>query len=473
MTPTIRVGWAAVGLAVLTVAGAVSGHAQGVSLQPVAVPVVGTVALCPDIDGASVVAGSAGSGPGSLRAARLGGAYAVLPVTAAGQVAVVDRSAGAATVQAQGLIAAGLAVELRTRDLEGPVRGLSAMRCELATTSQWFVGGASRAGDSGQLVLANPDQSPALVDVTSWSATGPVERRPGRGLLVPARSRLVVKLDVLAPDRDLLTLHVQATRGRVAAAVRDARSDGRVARGLDWVPVSPAPAAEVTVAGLPAGPGRRTVVVTNPGQDDASVTLQLLTADGQVELDPLAVPAGTSVARDVSPQLSSSPASVRVRAASGLVLAAGLIQDLQDGPIRELAWAGAAAPLTGPTLLADVALSPPGEVTLLLSALAGDAAVELVPVPVVGQDGPLPAPRQVLVPGSTTMAVRLSTLLPAGSTARLAIELRPSGGPLVASRYLRERGSAGPLTAVLPVSSPLAVVLRPVVRADPLAGLLG
>lgn len=467
---SVRLAAVAASLVVLVGVGEATRGEPASAPRPATAPVVGAAVVCPDVDGAAVVAGSTGRGAGTLRARTLGQPYAALPVTSAGRVAVVDRAAGTAVVAAGGAVAGGLGVELRTRDLDGPVRGLSALRCGASGTSSWFVGGATVVGDSARLVLANADDSPALVDVTSWSASGPVERRPGRGIAVPARGRTVVELDELAPDRELLAVHVQATRGRVAAALRHSRADGRTPRGTDWVPVSPPPSREVLVAGLPSGPGRRTVVVTNPGQDDTTVALTLLTDDGQVDLEPLAVPAGTSVAREVSEELAATPAAVRVRSSQGPVLAAGFVYDLQDGPVRELSWAGAASALTGPALLADVALSPPAEVTLLLSAPDGDAVVELVPLEVVGQDLALPAPRRVEVPGGTTVAVRLSTLLPSGATGRVALELVPSGGPVVASRYLRERAGAGPLTAVLPVVSGAGEVRRPAVRPDALAG---
>lgn len=469
--PSVIVGAAL--LLALVGTGEVTQPGPPAPLRADSAPVAGTLVVCPEVDGAAVTVGSTGSGAGTLRARTLGGAYAALPVTGAGQVAVVDRSAGAVLVAATGAVAGGLGVEQRSRNLDGQVRGLSAQRCAPAGTSAWFVGGATVVGETAQLVLANPDDSPALVDVTSWSATGPVERRPGRGIVVPARGQTVVEVDTLAPDRELLALHVQTVRGRVAPALRHSRFDGRVPRGTDWVPIAPAPSREVLVPGLPSGPGRRTVVITNPGQDATTVTLSLLTGDGQMDLAPFEVPAGSSVAREVSEELAQTSAAVRVRSDGGVVLAGGFVYDLQDdgaGGVRELAWAGAATALTGPALLADVTLAPSAEVTLLLSAPETDAVAELVALPVVGQDGPLPAPRRVEVPGGTTVALRLSTLLASGATGRLALELRPSGGPLLASRYLRERGASGPLTAVLPVLSQQPRVRRPAVRQDPLAG---
>lgn len=456
-------------LVALVGAGEAARPAPPAPVRSTSVEVLGATVVCPDVDGAAVTAGSTGSGPGGLLVRPLDGAYAALPVAGAGEVAVVPPGTGALEVAADGAVAGRLAVELRTRDLEGPVRGLTAGRCSAAGTSSWFVGGATVVGQGARLVLANADTTDALVDVTGWSAAGPVERRPGRGIVVPARGRTVVELDTVAPDRDLLALHVQAVRGRVAAALRHTRLDGRTPLGLDLVPASPPPATELLVPGLPAGPGRRTVLVTNPGADETVVDLQLVTGDGLVDLPPLSVPAGTSVAQDVSEQLRTTPAAVRVRSQGGPVLAAASAVDVQDGPVREIAWSTATPVLTGPALLGDVALTPQGEVTLLLSAPDADATVELAALRLAGQRPP-PTVRRVEVPGGTTVAVRLSTLVPPGTTVRLALELRASGGPVVAARYLRERGATGPLTALLPALSETGRVRRPAVRQDPLAG---
>ena len=478
----VRVGVAAAVLTAFVGAGEQSRRTLGdppAAARSGSAPVVGATVTCPAADAAAaVVAGSTGVGRGALRIARLSSAaappqaappQAALPVEEAGRVVLLPRGDGAVVVEGAGAVAAGLGVELRSVDREGPVRGTSAVRCGPTGTSAWFVGGATTVGNSAQLVLVNADDAPALVDVGGWSATGPLESRAGRGIAVPPRGRTVVELDTVAPDRDLLALHVRTTRGRVAAALRHVRADGRTAGGVDWVPAVGPPGVEVLVAGLARGPGSRLLVVTNPGPDATTVDLQLLTDDGAVDLPALEVPAGTSVSRSLTQELATTPVTARVRSQGGAVLAGARMLDLQTGPVRELSWAGAATVLSGPALLADVALTPPAEVTLLLSAPGADAVAVLAPLPVVGRPAP-PAGRTVAVPALTTVAVRLSTLLPPGSTARLALELRTSGGPVVAARVLRERAATGPLTSVLPVVSSPGRVRVPVVRPDPLAG---
>jgi hypothetical protein len=474
----------------------------GSTLVPTAA-VVGAVAICPDLreDGERVrtrvsvgavppaegTEDPAAQGPATVQSQPLSAQEAPRPVPldrpglVAGELRS-DLDGDGLVVTATGGLAAGLQVEQLTRTAGGAGRGLGGLRCEAPRTEAWFVGGGTTVGSSARLLLANPDDTPALVDVTVWSDTGPVDPRPGRGLVVPARRRAAVPLDQLAPDRGLVALRVVAQRGRVAGALRLSRVDGATPLGGEWVPQTPPPATEVQLPGVPAGPGRRTLQVTNPGREDVAVRVVLTTGDGQLVppgLEALPVPAGTSVAADLSEQVAGSPASVSVTSDAGPVLATVDVVDGDDGPVREVAFAGAALPLSGPALVADPTGGPaPGAAAagvLLLSAPEGDAAVDLAAVPVVGADVPLPEPRRVELPGGRTLAVPLASFLPAGSSGRLAVEVRPVAGrgPVLAARYLREAAPGGPLTTLLALQGAEPQVPRPVVVRDPAVGAGG
>jgi len=380
-------------------------------------------------------------------------------------------------VRADGALAAGLEVEQVTRGERGGERGLAGLRCQAPSTQAWFVGGATVIGDASLLVLANPDDTPALVDVTVWSADGPVDARPGRGISVAPRSRVALPLDELAPDESLLALHVVAQRGRVAAALRQARFDSRTPGGVEWVPQAQPPSTTVVVPGLPQGPGRRVVHVTNPGPDPTVVRLELTTADSQSvpgDLAAIDVPAGTTVATDVTLRTNRSPMTVTVRSDGGPVLAGSFVYDAQgNSPVKDFAYGGSAAPLSGPALITDVVIDRPTESTLLLSATGADAVIDVRPVQVLGEDGPLPPARKVVVRAGRVVAVRLSTFLPPGATGRLAVEVtpQPGSGPVYAARYLRERGDRGPLTTLLTLQGGSGRVLLPIVRRDEMVGV--
>lgn len=474
MSAHARLGAVLVLLAAGIAAGQATADPAARTADAEATPVLGRTVVCPDVvhDGDRRASAVTAAGAASRTASPLGGSAAAL-----GSAPVVRDLAGgvrgAFVVSAEGSGAGALTAEQTTRTTGGPGRGVAAVTCAAPGTSSWFVGGATTLGSVTELLLVNVEDIPARVDVQVWTASGPVDARPGRGLTVPAGGRLVVPLDRLAPDRDLLTLHAQTTRGRVAAALRVARSDGRTPLGIDWVPPAQPPAGEAVVPGLPAGPGRRTALVTNPGGLDAVVSVELTTDDGQYVpegLEAVAVPAGTSVAVDLTEQLATTPAAVRVRSDGPPVVAGGVVVDAQSGPIREIAFSASSPALDDLALLADVRLSAPTEVTLLLSALTADAVVDLVPV---AAPGDLPATQRVEVPAATTVAVRLSGFLPAGSTGSLGIEVRPVAGQLHAARYSYERGRRGPLSTLLPVTPSRLTVPRPVVVVDPGAGRWG
>ena len=466
MSGTARLGAVGLLLGVVVAAGQLTAAPDPRSLEGRALPVLARTAVCPDVRqdgdrGASTVTAAGGttrsSGP-------LAGRRTAVP---AGPVArdLAARLEGAVHVTtATGDQAGSLVVEQTTRATAGTRRGVAALTCPSPAAEAWFVGGATVLGTSSELLLVNGEPTTASVDVTVWTSTGRADPRPGRGIRVPPRTRVAVPLDRLAPDRDLLALHVAATTGRVASALRVVRVDGRTPLGTDWVPPSPGPSRDSVVPGLPAGPGRRTLLVTNPGDTATTVAIELTTADGQFAVEDLTtdVPAGTSVALDLSDLLAETPAGVRVRSDGGPVLTGALVVDRQDGPVREIAFAAAAPALDAPALLADVRLSPPTEVLLLLSATRGDAVVDLVLV-----TDPARPTQRVEVPAATTVAVRLSRFLPPGSTGSLGIEVRPVSGSVHAARYSRERGARGPFTTLLPVLPARTEVTAPPVRRTP------
>lgn len=453
-------------------------------------PVVGALAVCPDLRQqgplvttrlAAGVPPSAPDGPGTLVAEQLSGRSPTpVPVDGPGDVLVdlAGRPAGdAAVLRATGAPAAGLEVSQVTR-AGGAERGLASLRCEPPRTSAWFVGGSTAVGAKAGLVLVNVDDVPALVDVTVFTRDGVAERRPGRGIAVPARGRTVVPLDRLAPGEPLVTAHVDAQRGRVVAALRQVRADGRLARGVDWVPQAAPPARELVVAALPSGPGVRALVLTNPGEDDTTASVELTTTDGQfvpTGLERVAVPAGTTVRTDLSGLLATTPASVRVVSADAPLLAGGVVEDGAPGAVGDVAFAAATTtPLRGPALLPDVALSPGTDTVLLLSAVRGDAFVEVTPVRLPGLPPP-PRPRRIEVPGGRTAVLSLASLLPAGASGRFAVQVAAGEGSSAvhAAAYVRADGSAGPLSTLTTLRSGTPQVPRPVVVRDPAAGASG
>jgi hypothetical protein len=456
------------------------------------VEVVGSSAVCPDlrqtkdrlatrvsVGAAPLPAGRTGSG-GSLTSSRVTtpGSPLPVPITEAGQVAVglgTTTDKDGLVVTAEGVLAAGLEVEQVTRGESGRDRGLAGLRCEAPKPEAWFAGGSTAVSHTSLLVLANVDDTPSTVDVTVFTQKGPVDNRPGQGITLRPHTRQVINLDTLAPDREWLAVHVLARRGRVAAGVRHTTGDTTNPQGVDWVPQTAPPATRVVVPGFPLGTGTRVLRITNPSGDDTTVAVQVTTNDGQfvpTGLDAVEVPAQTTVEVRLEDQAKSSALAATVTSVGAPVIAGAYIKDLQEGSVRDYAYTAGALPLSGPALVTDVVIDRPTESTLILSAPESGATVVVTPIRVLGQSGAPPAPKTVRIAGGRTATLRLSTFYPPGTTAQLAVELRPQpgSGPVYAARYLRARGAHGPLTTLLVLQGPAQLVTRPDVVEDPQAG---
>jgi len=458
---------------------------------PQAVEVVGATAVCPEVKqqaGLYDTRVSVGSAPlpagrqetdGHIVGMQLRDTTKTtsIPITDPGQVAVglgASVADDGVVVTATGALATGLEAEQVARVNDGRFRGLANLRCEPPKRDAWFVGTNTGLTDASMLVLANVDDSPATVDVTAFGLTGRVDPRPGQGITVAPHSRSAIPLDTLVPNQFGIVVNVRSRQGRVVAALRDARYASSTPLGFDYVPQALPPASQVVVPGLPQGPGVRELTVGNPTGDDTTVSLQVTLRDGQFVpsgLDALAVPAGKSILVDLTRFTNSSPLAVRLTSSGAPVVAGVVLVDeqlFQLGRIRELAFGGSTLPLSGPALLTDLVINRPTESTLVLSAPDEEAGVMLTPITVLGAGGVPPAPRTVKVPAGRTVTVALSTFFPPGTTARLALEVRPldGSGPVYASRYLRERGGRGTLSTLLDLQGPQQLVSRPATVLD-------
>jgi hypothetical protein len=406
---------------------------------------------------------------------------AAVPLELPGQVSVglgTSLQEGGVVVRATGALATGLEVEQVARVSNGSYRGLASLRCEAPKRDAWFVGASAGVADRAVLVLANVDDTPATVDITVFGRSGRADSRSGQGLTVAPHRRLLVPLENLAPDMDYLVTRVRSRQGRVVAALRHNRVIVPTPLGFDFVPQALPPATSVVVPGIPQGPGYRGLIIGNPSEDDTSVRIQVTTRDGQfvpTGKDDVTVPAGRTVWVRLDPLTDTTALTATVTSSGAAVVASALLvdhQDVQLGSIRDIAYGGSSLPLTGPALLTDLVINRPTESTLLLSAPGDAATVVVTPIKVLGSAGAPPKARRLTIPAGRTIAFRLSTFFPPGTSAQLAVEVRPEdgSGPVYATRYLRERGGRGTLTTLLTLRGPARLVPRPTAVQDDEAG---
>jgi len=409
--------------------------------------------------GLSVRVGSGGIVGGLLRATAAGAAVVESPATGA---AVPPLLAGVQSTLAG----------------TGDLRGLTTTSCAAAAADTWLVGGATTTGHRLRLLLANPADTPATVDVAVHGPGGRVRAPSGDAVDVPARSSTAVYVDALAPDLSAVAVHVGARAGRVQATLHASVLRGVVPGGTDDVPPAAPPSRRQVVPGIAlvpgppeaaddAGdgaddaddadavraPGATALRVAVPGAAEAVVSVRLIGPEGEVRLPrPAATTVPAGGVADIP--LSGVPAAVyaAVVTADVPVVAGALVGRARETGPSEFGWAAATRPLTGGRLLTTV----PGTNTYLALAAAGRAG--RVGLRQVYPGGRLGAVQELDVPTGqalTTVAER--------DVVGLLVE-QVTGGRIDAALVQTVEAPDGVLISVRPMSAP-AVTSRPRPRA--------
>ncbi|HZG94117.1 MAG TPA: DUF5719 family protein [Mycobacteriales bacterium] len=449
-------------------------------------PVVGSLAICPELlpAGGAVTTrltlGTAQAGDVKVEAAAVGGTAAVtVALDGGGHVAPFTApapSTAAVLASATGAASGGVVVEQLARGDRGNGRGLAGVRCEATAAESWFVGAATTISDDTDLVLVNPYDDAAVVDVTFVDSTDePIDVPGARGVAVPPRSRVVRPLAAWVPGRAAFAVKVAAQSGRVSSAVRRSRVVDGVPSGVDWLPRTDRPAETVTLGALPAGNGSRTLLLVNPGDEPALAKVIVTHVDGQFVPDGLAelvVPAHRLLQVPLTDVLGGKAAGVRVTT-DGRPLLAGAVADNQGaGKAQEIAFLAGLAALDGPALLTDTRSTSGADTRLLLFAPDGAAEVTITGVPVRGASGPPPVPKVVVLQHGELQSVRVASVTRGRDG---AVVVTPSGNSsaVYGTRVVSASTPTGPLLTTLGIrSQSVAGVPVPAVSADPRAWLV-
>lgn len=472
--PPVRVGAISLGLAAVLVVSGAGAAIVGLgtatptigasAAEPVTtvVPVASTELICPEpgaAEGArtlvsvAALAGLPGQeGEGSVEVHPVPDPQDVLgAITGPGRttaVAIAGEGSPPFAIAARGSTAPGVVAAQTGRAVDGQGRGLASAACLAAGSSWWFLGGGAALGQLTRIVLVNPEASPALVDVTVHGPDGPVELPATRGIALTSRSQTVLRLDRLIPGVAAGAIHVTASSGRVAVGVSDARTDGLIGQGVDWVQPAAEPSRRAIVPGISEGGGARELRLIAPVAT-ATASIRVHTAAGSfvpVGLGAVEVPVGRLVSVDLTRALEGQAATVEVTSDEPIV--AGVRQDFGAATVAgEVSYVAAVAPTAGPTAAAGLpgalALGGTGFIRVWVTAPDAAASVRVRVLPATG--------------GQTMRAAVDTTLdIPARRVAALDIEppadvrwftvlVEPTAGSVVAAHRVIERGPGGSL----------------------------
>ncbi len=355
--------------------------------------------------------------------------------------------------RATGSLAPGFVADQWGRDPRGRGRGLASTACAAPTSQFWFVGGGAVAGRVTRVLLVNPDETAAIVDVVVHGTTGILDAPAGRGLVVPPQSRLNVRLDVLVPGETATALHVIARTGRIGASVNDIQQSGLDAIGTDWIPPAALPATRVYVPGVFPQAGARVLSLVSPTDSEAIVRIRLITPQGTfapVERAEVRVPAQSVVTLDMAPVLEGLPATLELTSDEPIV--AGMRQFFGGRRVQnETAFTAGAQPFTTAAAVSGLPIRAATDVRVLVAAPTEDVEVEFTALPFRGPDEPseLIALRTLRVPAGEVRFVRLQGPRDAQWFTALATPA-PGSGPMLIAHRVRERSNFGDLVTGYP-----------------------
>lgn len=282
-----------------------------------------------------------------------------------------------------GMLAGGQSQQLGTETAAGFV----AAACAEPVAEAWLAGGTTELGRSTLLLLANPGDVPATVDVRVHSETGPVDAPSGLGLVVQPGAQRVVSIAGLAPAAASPVVQVTSSGGTVAASLEQTSIDVLTPSGAELIGATAPPAKRQTITGVVVQQSGGIAVDEDHAEGDAHPSLRLLaTGTEPVEAAVSVVPetGGEGSVFDVVLQagqvsdiplgeLAAGDYTVRIDGDGEFVAAARTATRVAEDELpSDFAWFPASLPLLDETLVAV----PQGPGAKLHLANPSDADVE-------------------------------------------------------------------------------------------------
>lgn len=301
---------------------------------------------------------SVGDGPRVLRLAPAGDAPAALAAAQSSSVAAEDLS------------------------------GFAAAACTSPQFESWLVGGSTTTGSADLVVLSNPGDVPATIQLTVYASSGPLTPPGGRDVIVAAGSQVVLPLAGLVLGELAPVVRVQAEGAAVVASLQSSRTQTLLPVGLDVTGPTSAPAERQVIVGLVTpkpGEGAASNVATAsvrllaPSQGVTATIRVFAVGTVQPVTQPVDVPLSAGVPLEVDlPGLTAGTYTVEVAAPSPVV-AAGWSSTAADGP-RDNAWIAASPALDEPSYVAVAPALAEAPSTVRIAADADPVQVTLTPL---------------------------------------------------------------------------------------------
>jgi hypothetical protein len=444
--------------------------AQQASYRQSPVPAVGrtsTVCATAPADGAtaSIAAVAVRQAPGRaglLRGTAGDGDRAIVELTEQGRGVLVPAPADPVVLRGEGVMATAASASTFSTATAGELAGLMAAGCAAPASNHWFPGVGARDEFRTDLLLTNPDEGEARVDLRFYGPDGLVVVPGSPGLVIPGGTSRTVALASLVQVDGPLSVWVRASEGRVSATALNRVSNELDPVGADLQAGSAPPGTTQVIAGVPGGDGTRTLVVANPGSSRATVGVAVLGLEGSyapVGAESLVVQPESTATVELAAGLVGQSGSVAL-SSDQPVAAAVVSRSSRSGAQPDLATQAAGSPIirTGVVPLATV-----DQLDTAVTLSNGGDALTPVTIEVLSYAGVrLRSEEVLLVPHGTAVRRLTSTSSPS-----YLVVSTPAGSQVYGGlSYAQPDGNVAGLATVA-VASPDVAARAPQSRFDP------
>ena len=188
---------------------------------------------------------------GLLTASTLKSKPSELKLTEPGKGAQLSGVTSPVVISADGSMASASSAVIVGDVMDGPEVGLKAAPCLAPGTSHWFSGLGATDADRTDLILSNPDDAQAQVDLRFYGRGGRVVVPGSPAVVIRGHESRTVSLNTLVEAEGALSVAVQASQGRVTAVAKRTQTTQLKPAGVDWQIPSASPSTVVLIPGIP------------------------------------------------------------------------------------------------------------------------------------------------------------------------------------------------------------------------------
>jgi hypothetical protein len=177
------------------------------------------------------------------------------------------------------------------------IKGLLGAPCLRARSEFWLVGGSAATGREALLVLTNPSQVDATVDLEIYTENGISHSAGLTGIAVSAGKTTVLPLAAFVFRADSLAVHVLSHGGSITALIQQKAVRGLSAAGADFISPTIPSATESVIPGILVRGAADSAKLRNandkyldvqqmlrvfvPGNQDANLTFEVIGTDAK------------------------------------------------------------------------------------------------------------------------------------------------------------------------------------------------